>query len=232
MSHAGSFIEVRVGSCCSYCGKLAHEVTLRALLCILGSWSHTLTSVGTVLSQGCVKAWIDSAAFGLTFLEMAGDYKRFLFISPLPMQCLLLLFLLYQKYWYVLRTLRVIVWYLSSLSSRVFGLNYLLNFWFSAGLITLHATLIFSQCLSACSCVQTKGWGWSSLSFRRLLNHFSKLLRFYLSFGFYSCVLLVVICWAGFTPMAQMSSFKPFLLFYFLLINIRVNEQEWQIRLQ
>lgn len=49
-SHAGSFIEVRVGSCCSYCGNLAHEVTLRALLCILGSWFHTLTTVGTVYS--------------------------------------------------------------------------------------------------------------------------------------------------------------------------------------
>ena len=47
-SHAGSFVEVRVGSCCSYCGILAHEVTLRALFCILGSCFRTLTCVGTV----------------------------------------------------------------------------------------------------------------------------------------------------------------------------------------
>lgn len=63
MSHAGSFIEVRVGSCRSYCGNLAHEVTHRALLCILGSCFHTLTTVGT-LSPGCIKARVDSAASG------------------------------------------------------------------------------------------------------------------------------------------------------------------------
>lgn len=31
-SHAASFVEVRVGSCWLYCGKLAQEVTLRAAL--------------------------------------------------------------------------------------------------------------------------------------------------------------------------------------------------------
>lgn len=44
LSHAGSFVEVRVGSCCSYGAKLAHEVALRSLLTILGGW----TRVGTV----------------------------------------------------------------------------------------------------------------------------------------------------------------------------------------
>lgn len=44
LSHAGSFVEVRVGSCCSYGAKLAHEVTVRPLLTILGGW----TRVGTV----------------------------------------------------------------------------------------------------------------------------------------------------------------------------------------
>lgn len=51
-SHAGSFVEVRVGSCCSYCAKMAHEVTLRALLAIFGGWSETQSRVGTVDLDG------------------------------------------------------------------------------------------------------------------------------------------------------------------------------------
>lgn len=45
-SHAASFVEVRVGSCCSYCGNLAHEVTLRALLRILGRQLDLVNTAG------------------------------------------------------------------------------------------------------------------------------------------------------------------------------------------
>lgn len=44
VSRAGSFVEVRVGSCCSYCAKVAHKVTLRPQQTVLGGW----TRVGTV----------------------------------------------------------------------------------------------------------------------------------------------------------------------------------------
>lgn len=68
-SHAGSFVEVRVGSCCSYCAKMAHEVTLRALLAIFGGWSETRSRVGTVDLDGYkIRESADLAVFGLLHL--------------------------------------------------------------------------------------------------------------------------------------------------------------------
>lgn len=93
-SHAGSFVEVRVGSCWLYCGQLAQEVTLRALLRL--SLLRVVTRSHSGQCGNGVTRWCHSALgtqkFSISIFWWCGRNKWQCFLTQLHQMLLWLHF--------------------------------------------------------------------------------------------------------------------------------------------